>query len=202
MTIDESMVAFRRRIVFMQYIPGKRQKYGIKLFKLCDDDGYTHDVIIYEGKNVNRQTNLSTDVVMKLCEPYLGVGRSVVTDNFYTSVELAQKLLENQTYLIGTLRKNRKGLPKQVIQEKLKKGEITALENDDGVLVMKWKDKRDVLALSTKHSVNYVTVKSKRNPRKTVMKPALIADYNNHKCYIDLSDQMASYANPGRRSIR
>ncbi|XP_060806465.1 piggyBac transposable element-derived protein 4 [Amyelois transitella] len=136
-TIDESMVAFRGRISFMQYIPGKRHKYGIKLFKLCDDDGYALDIIVYEGKTANRQDSVATDVVMKLCQPYLGVGRSVVTDNFYTSVDLAKKLLDNNTHLIGTLRKNRKGLPKKVIQEKLKKGEMIAMENSDGILVLK-----------------------------------------------------------------
>lgn len=178
----------------MQYIPGKRHKYGIKLFKLCDDDGYTLDLIVYEGKITNRLSNVATDVVMKLCQPYLGVGRSVVTDKFYTSVELAKKLLEKNTHLIGTLRKNRKGLPKKVIQQKLQKGEMIALENDDGILVLKWKDKRDVLALSTKHSTGFVTCKSKRNRNKIVMKPTVIADYNRHMCSIDLSDQLASYS--------
>ncbi|CAH2100833.1 unnamed protein product [Euphydryas editha] len=101
----------------------------------------------------------------------------------------------------GRLRKNRKGLATQVTQEKLK-GVITALENDDGVLVLKWKDKRDILALFTKYSVSNVTVKSKRNLRKTIMKPALIADYNNRKCSIDLSDQMSSYTNPLGRDKR
>ncbi|XP_039751370.1 piggyBac transposable element-derived protein 4-like [Pararge aegeria] len=201
-TVDETMVAFRGRIKFMQYIPGKRHKYGIKLFKVCDDDGYTYDLIVYEGKNSSGQTNTPTNLVMKLCQPYLGVGRSVVTDNYYTSVDLAQQLLQNDTHLIGTLRRNRKGLPKKVVQEKLNKGEMIALENNDGILILKWKDKRDVLALSTKHSVGFVTVTSKRNRNKKVMKPTLIADYNKHKCSIDLSDQMASYANPARRTIR
>ena len=33
--IDESLVPFRARIVFRQYIPSKRYKYSIKIFKLC-----------------------------------------------------------------------------------------------------------------------------------------------------------------------
>lgn len=37
LTIDETMVAFRGRIAFMQYIPGKRHKYGIKLFKTFNE---------------------------------------------------------------------------------------------------------------------------------------------------------------------
>lgn len=33
--IDESNVPFRGRLLFKQYKPNKRHKYGIKLFKLC-----------------------------------------------------------------------------------------------------------------------------------------------------------------------
>jgi hypothetical protein len=33
--IDESLIPFRGRIIFRQYIPNKRHRYGIKAFKLC-----------------------------------------------------------------------------------------------------------------------------------------------------------------------
>ena len=39
--IDETMVPFRGRIFFRQYIPGKRHKYGLKLYKLCTTEAYT-----------------------------------------------------------------------------------------------------------------------------------------------------------------
>lgn len=39
--IDESMVPFRGRTYFRQYIPGKRHKYGLKLYKLCTTEAYT-----------------------------------------------------------------------------------------------------------------------------------------------------------------
>uniref|UniRef100_S4P9J6 PiggyBac transposable element-derived protein 4 n=2 Tax=Pararge aegeria TaxID=116150 RepID=S4P9J6_9NEOP len=203
LTVDETMVAFRGRIAFMQYIPGKRHKYGIKLFKICDDDGYTYDLIVYEGKRTTSTTqNVSSEIVMKLSDQYLNAGRSIVTDNYYTSVTLANSLLQKSTHLLGTLRKNRKGLPKELLKEKLKKGETCVMENNDGVLILRWKDKRDVLALSTRHTPSFVSVRSKRNRNKVTMKPTLIADYNRHKCAIDYSDQMGSYCNPARRSLR
>ena len=40
-------------------------------------------------------------------------GCTLVTDNFYTSVELANKLLQSRTYLVGTVRSNRKRLPRE-----------------------------------------------------------------------------------------
>jgi len=48
--VDETMVPFRGRLKFCQYIPGKSHKYGVKLFKVCSPDGYTYDISIYAGK--------------------------------------------------------------------------------------------------------------------------------------------------------
>src|SRR5215475_10409512 len=35
-TIDEMLVPFRGRCSFIQYVPNKPEKYGIKIFALCD----------------------------------------------------------------------------------------------------------------------------------------------------------------------
>ena len=39
--IDETMIPWRGRLGFRQYIPGKAHKYGVKLCKLCTVEGYT-----------------------------------------------------------------------------------------------------------------------------------------------------------------
>ena len=41
-------------------------------------------------------------------------GRNITTDNLYTSIPLANKLLERKMTLVGTMRHNRVGLPKEV----------------------------------------------------------------------------------------
>lgn len=43
-----------------------------------------------------------------------------------------------------TLRSTKKGIPSEVKNRKLKRGEKISLQNSDGVIVMKWKDKRDL----------------------------------------------------------
>jgi len=48
---------------------------------------------------------------MKLMEPYYGRRYNVTTDNFFTSAELAKKVLDKRTSLVGTLRLNRKEIP-------------------------------------------------------------------------------------------
>jgi len=119
--------------------------------------------------------------------------------NWYTSVNLAKKLIEKDTHLIGTLRNNRKDTPKEVVFKKLKRGECVAKENKEGVTVLKWKEKRDVLLLSTKHTLQMETVRTKS---KIVSKPTIVIDYNAGKKSIDLSDQVAAYSNPLRKSMK
>ena len=64
MVVDESMVPFRGRLKFRQYMPGKSHKYG--MFKLCDPHGYTYNVVVYSGKQETTEKDLATKVVMSL----------------------------------------------------------------------------------------------------------------------------------------
>lgn len=197
--VDESMIPFRGRLIIRQYMPNKAHKYGVKIFKLCCNKGYTWNLKIYEGKEKVRGGNVPTNIVMDLSEKLLGEGRTIVTDNYYTSIDLAKKLLQRQTHLLGTLRKNRKHLPKAVVTAKLKKGEVIAKQSGDGITILKWMDKREVLALSTKHGDEMVEVKTKRG---MVNKPMAIAEYNEGKGHIDISDQMSAYNSSLRKSLR
>lgn len=70
------------------------------------------------------------------------------TDNFYTSVSLAQWLLLQKTHLVGTLRTNRKLNPPKLAKKRLEKGEMLTYVHDD-IAVSKWIDKREVSFLST-----------------------------------------------------
>lgn len=125
MVIDESMIAWRGRLGFRQYIPGKKHKFGVKVFKLCTGDGYTYDFDIYSRRDVYTDTTnngrIGEKIVIKLTDKLVNAGRTLFTDNFYISCVLARVLLEHKTYLVGTLRKNRKYLPKEFVSAKLNK---------------------------------------------------------------------------------
>lgn len=198
--IDESVIPFQGRLLFKQYIPQKTHKYGIKLFKLCSDNGYTWNIRIYAGKEkYEGDASVPTNIVIKLSKDLLNSGRTIVADNYYTSLELANILLSNKTHYIGTLRANRRGNPEKVIGKKLQKGEVYGLENERGICVLKWKDKRDVLMLSTKHTTETVNVQRRAG---VVRKPKAIMEYNDAKSSIDQSDQMASYNTALRKSLK
>jgi hypothetical protein len=38
LAIDENLILWKGRLVFKQYIPSKRHRFGVKLFEICDSD--------------------------------------------------------------------------------------------------------------------------------------------------------------------
>ncbi|KAG5883710.1 hypothetical protein JTB14_012416 [Gonioctena quinquepunctata] len=156
MVINESMIPWRGRLKFRQYIPTKSHKYGVKLFKLCSPSGYTWKCQIYTGRTEGQRPaglGIGETVVLASTEGLLDEGSTLYTDNFYTSCPSAKILLTKSTHLVGTLRQSRKHLPKDVKTKKLKKHEYIGQETNDGIVVSKWKDARDVLMLSTLHGL-------------------------------------------------
>ncbi|KAK9692981.1 Transposase IS4 [Popillia japonica] len=133
---------------------------------------------------------------MSLMSGLLDTGRTLYTDNYYTSVSLASQLLQRQTHLVGTVRSNRKGNSKELLTKKLKKHEVIGQESGTGIVMLKWKDTRDVLVLTTAHTDEVMKV---RQRGKEIEKPLAIVEYNKSKAYIDLSDQLKTYSHCLRR---
>lgn len=111
-------------------------------------------------------------------------------------------MLSHQIHLVGTIRSNRRGLPVSVTSAKLKSGEVVAAGNGHGIVVLKWKDKRDVLMLSTKHTGEMINTGKSNRRQEVIHKPAAVLDYNKHKQGINLSDHMSSYHQTLRKSVR
>jgi hypothetical protein len=70
LVIDETMVPWRGRLHFRQYIKNKSHKYGVKLYKACTPEGYTFNIIIYtdkgdSGRELNHSQNVLCDKTIK-----------------------------------------------------------------------------------------------------------------------------------------
>lgn len=122
-TIDEMLEAFREKCKFKQYIPSKLARYGIKIYSLVDSKSFdTLNTEIYCGKQPPgpyEQPNSSFHLVKRLITPISGTGRHVTCDNFFTSIPLAEDLLKtHKTTLVGTIRKNKKELPPEIVNVK------------------------------------------------------------------------------------
>ena len=183
--IDEFVIPFHSRI--KQLIKQRKYRYGIKIFKLCFNPGYTYNFQIYCSKKSEQETANPTNDVISLCQNIFYKGHTVCTNRWYTSIDLAQELITKTTHLVGMVQRNCRGISKEVVTKKLRRGEIFAKENSIGITLIKWRDKRDVLLLSTKHSVETVTLKRRRS---NYIKPKILFDYNEGKPPSDISDQM------------
>lgn len=116
-TVDEQLVPFYGRCAFKQYIPSKPDKYGLKIFWVCDSKTwYPLNASVYLGRERSgsaRRVNIAYDIVKELCEPYYRTNRNVTFDNFFTSYELAQDLRMHGLTCVGTVRKNKAFIPPQ-----------------------------------------------------------------------------------------
>ncbi|XP_073696117.1 uncharacterized protein [Garra rufa] len=100
MTIDVQLFPTKVRCPFTQYIATKPDKSGIKFWMATDlETKYVCKASPYLGKDPSRQKGerLAENVVMNLMEPFLDKGRNVTTDNFFTSLSLAHRLLHDNT---------------------------------------------------------------------------------------------------------
>ena len=167
--IDETLIPWGGRLIFRQYIPNKAHRYGIKMFKLCSVDGYTWGFRTYAGKSATgqREIGLAQKVCLELAEDPLNEGKTVYVDNFYTSYKLAESFSQKETHVVGALRANKKDVPKEVLKIKLRRGEMIAKKDQDGIVVLKWRDTRDVRILSTKHVPMMAPIRSTHSHQST-----------------------------------
>ena len=138
-------------------------------------------------------------VVINLMDGLLQKGHRLFVDNYFNSFELARYMIKEKTYICGTLRSDRTSNSLAVTKAKRKKGEVVQ-RSRDGVTVAKWKDKRDVLTISNMHSVEMVPTTNKRGEKK--QKPNTVRDYNAGMPDVDKADQMISYYDSLRKTVR
>jgi hypothetical protein len=109
-------------IVSFESKPGK---YGIKVYALVDSRIFsTQNLEIYAGKQTEGPYQISNspdDVIERMISPISGSGRNVTVDNWFTIVPLEMEFLKDHNLtLLGTIRKNKKEIPPQLIQTKNK----------------------------------------------------------------------------------
>lgn len=75
---------------------------------MCVKDAYTIGFRVYAGKEATPGLEILTKIITEITHEYLNFGRTVYTDNWCTSVNLAHQLFDNYTHLVGILRNNRK----------------------------------------------------------------------------------------------
>ncbi|KAK3894878.1 hypothetical protein Pcinc_001374 [Petrolisthes cinctipes] len=199
-TIDEQLLSFRGRVVFKMYMKNKPAKYGLKNVLACDARShYMFNAYPYLGKGSVPKTEGSTQgqfLTEKLIEGYTGAGRTITTDNWFTSLPLAMNLLQEDTHLVGTMRP-KPYVPREAITSKADRliGSSLFL-HDNNVTLLSYKAKKDknVLLLSTRHHTQ--TISGRKN------KPEILHYYNKHKGGVDVFDQLCAKYSCSRKTRR
>ncbi|XP_030586306.1 piggyBac transposable element-derived protein 4-like [Archocentrus centrarchus] len=210
LSVDERMVATKARIALKQYIKNKPTKWGIKLFVLSDNTGYTVDFSIYTGRStLVSGKGLSFDAVMSLIQKsYLGSGYHIYCDNFYTSPALFRHLHGLGFGACGTFRDTRIVIPKtkeNALTKKSPRGTIRWIR-EGPLIFIKWMDTREVSVCSTLHTAfSGDTVKRAckvggKYRAIEVQVPTAVKDYNQFMGGVDLSDQLIGSYSSWRKS--
>ncbi|KAB0805100.1 hypothetical protein PPYR_02070 [Photinus pyralis] len=129
---------------------------------------------------------------------HLQQGYGITTDNFFTSLELANKLLMKKLTLCGTLRKNKAFIPRELLPSASKKEYSSMFAFQKNCVLVSYvpKKSRAVILLSNEHQDDKV------NSAEMKYKPDILLHYNNTKGAVDATDQMAQKYTTQRRTLR
>ena len=181
-------------------------KWGIKLWCLYDSaNGYCVRFQVYTGAEYNhvQGMDLGYRVLMGLMEQYLTTNRHVFADNYFTSVHLAEALLEENTYLCVTTRPNRRDFPNTLGEKYLRQGASVKWTNGNGVMLVKWHDKRDVCLIATDDNGKDAVKDVRRKGQLIELSvPHVVQRYNASMGGVDRLDQLRSYFPIGRSGRR
>jgi hypothetical protein len=205
-TVDEAMCAWKGRSPIKQYIPMKPHKYGYKLYCLASE-GYLLHFEIYEGKEDDPSDEGATyDTVIRMTQQYQNQHLTLYTDSWFTSPALMNALQEKGIRMCGSVRSNRKGLPKMDPKaiKSLSRGEWIQRQKGDMIFAV-WKDQKVMKLLYNYISPNSVSTLSRwsdEGERISIGCPQAIKDYFYGARSVDVISQLHYNYLIGRKARR
>ncbi len=216
MSIDEQILPTKtKKSKLRQYNPKKPKKWGFKIFMITDPSGIVYKIEFYLGKRNDSQNQLGASgaVVMRLAEIVpKHANHKLFFDNWFSSLELLQRLRENGIFALATFNTRRMpSLEFPTDSEMKKTGRGTMIEkqcvvNQQIVSATKWFDNRGVHLVSNFVGSQPVTkIKRYDRLRGQIAEfpcPAAIKEYNAFMGGIDAFDSYISLYRTKIRSTR
>ncbi|XP_035713791.1 piggyBac transposable element-derived protein 4-like [Folsomia candida] len=206
LTVDETLLSFKGRLSFKQYLKDKRARFGMKLYLLCDSASrFVLKALPYQGRTTKiensswiQELGFGGATVMTLLHGYFNKFHRITIDNWFVSPTLALRLKQLGTYILGTVQKRSKLMPKWT--DKLAKGQVATYSSSD-ILVERWSDRREVLMLNTfmGHQMEEITTTNPNNNRE---KPSTVLVYNATMGAVDNVDRMTKPFTSVRKSFK
>jgi hypothetical protein len=200
------MCAWKGRSPIKQYIPMKPHKYGYKIYCLASENYLLH-FEIYEGKEEDPSESGATyDTVIRMIQPYQNQQLILFTDSWFTSPTLLIALAAKGIRMCGSVRSNRKGLPKidPRAVNSLRQGEWIQRQRGDMTFTV-WKDQQ-TMKLLYNHVSPLSTTSLQRwsedGERISIGCPKAIHDYFYHTRSVDVINQLHYNYLIGRKARR
>ena len=104
------------------------------------------DIYLRRKQTPKFNLGIGEEVVLQLTKDLERSFCTVYFDNFFNSPKLIEKLFQKDIYGIGTVRANRKQMPKMIDDKQMKRGDCEFLFSGN-TMACKWMDNRSVLLL-------------------------------------------------------
>jgi hypothetical protein len=216
-SVDESLILYKGRLLIRQFIPTKRARFGIKIYCACEaSSGYLFNFIVHSttaqnariGENLDcNRLPMSERIVVTLCRSLLNFGYHVFVDKWFTSTRLAEFLIERQTLLTGTVRQDR-GVPQALRDQRVAANNVAFMRRGK-VLAIKAVEKRSGSArtlymVDTNAAAEKVAVErvGKHGEILRLRKSRSALNYSSCMCGVDRKDSKLKPYDPCRKTCK
>jgi len=207
--VDEQMVPFKGKLSVKQYMRGKPNPWGIKLYLLCGENGLVYNFLIYQGsttevkQDIQKKYGLGSAVVLHLTDMLGKNQHFLYMDNFFTSFNLLHALQHKKIFAAATIRVNRFVNPpflNDKVLSKMGRGTTFELSSDipnSNIGLVKWYDNKPVslgsnfITSGTPDEVSRYCKKEKRYI--SINRPEIVKLYNQSMGGVDKHDQLISF---------
>lgn len=187
LVIGDRLKSFQGKCSFIQHMPDKPAKCGLKIISLVDaKTSFTCNMELYcsqQPEGPYRVENNPVAIVHRLLQHIKGSRSNVTCDERYTTYSLAVSLLNNNMTFLGAMGKTHDEVPACFMPGKWRPvGSSCFGFRDDATLVSYVTEKgKAIVVLSTTHH------HAKINPRTNV--PMTVEEYNAAKNAVDVVEQ-------------
>ncbi len=200
------------------YNASKPEKWHFKIFALNDSAaGYMSNFYLYHGKEEDRPPEIAATmypITQLLTKNYHHKNHILYTDNWYTSIPVLTYVRSKGCHLVGTIKANKKGLPRDAIfsdsgPHKKQRGDMLQMKfvvDTHDVYFISWMDKKPVHLLSSlqsyKTECKRATIDVNKNfARANFSQPSIIKQYNKGMGGTDSFDQRLSMFRPKLKTL-
>ncbi|XP_049307347.1 piggyBac transposable element-derived protein 3-like isoform X1 [Bactrocera dorsalis] len=197
--IDEQVVPFTGRCPARQTIRSKPRPTGLKNLVCATVSGMIVDIEVFQGAGTFQDCGLGhgASIIMRLTK-HLPKGSHIYFDRFFTTIPLIQSVHQIGFHGTGIIMANRLDKNLKFPQDKeMNRGDIIQFTNGDNVAVVKWKDSKGVVVVSSQCGKDPIGETDRWNKNMKRRCPVHIAkvieNYNELMGGVDIADQMLEY---------